>query len=398
MQQKQPDIRIDQFLQLLSSPDEQTCERAARYIIIYSTMAPQMILQNISYIQLFINSLCSVRNPKWSSISALILALSNAINIDQSLLAKVVLPMIQISQTVTKAYFASSDESAHAPFLLPLTQSLEKLFLTQKIKLTPEIFLSISEHCSIGFLPNASYVPFIVKLFPAAIEAIGRIPTQSLERICQPISSPSKDVVICYLTLWSYIMSDLFKANRFDILVTLTSQIGKILEFIEADTFPFSSPANYLLDCIKSSIPERATLATQGASNRDKWLRILKDFILSMMKKEESDKKESDMANVVVKEAPPLKGIEAEFTLVSNKKKPKKCFLFYLPEAKIFAYGPNNDLRKASYLHISERESVTTLDEENIMFITTFKKEKLQFKLNSSHYLQQFCRALSPNH
>lgn len=78
------------------------------------------------------------------------------------------------------------------------------------------------------------------------------------------------------------------------------------------------------------------------------------------------------------------------------KKKTKRFYLYFIPDAKIFAWAPNTDMKQAQYLHLTEIASAK-LDNlnQNLLNVVTFKGESYQFIFNSTIYSKLFSDALN---
>lgn len=390
------------YLRLLSSNNETTNEHAAKFIILQSTINPQLILQSCHDIYILIKSITSTDHPKWGVVSSLVFALSNSINLQLNLFMgnrnpdpnlAMLINLIQISQNITQSYFSSADESCISPFLLPFSQTLKKIF-TNRTVFQRELLLAISDHCAVGFVQGASFIPFLVKSFDNILATFITFPLNDYSRLSQPISSPNKDVVIFYLTLWSCSLPDLLKLP--EALQYLRGQSRKILELIELDEIPFRSPAVYLLDCVKSFSQERSTLVQRGKERKVAWFNALNSYVESTLKqKEETVESYSNPMN----KAKSTSKVQRLFEIPADimvKKKMKRFYLYFVPDAKVFAWSPNTDLKQANYLHITEIESAN-LDNlnQNILNVKTFKNDLYTFQFNSTVYSKLFSDALS---
>lgn len=391
---------ITPYLHLLSSNNELTNENAAKFIIIQSTMNPQLVLQSTSDIFLLIQSLTLTDHPKWGAISSLVLALSNAINLqsnffttnqnpDQS--AQFLITLIQISQNITQSYFSSKDESTIPPFLLPFSQALNRI-LSYRNNITRELLHAISDHCAVGFVPGTSFVPILIKFWDNILSVFQSLSANDFSHFSRPISSPDKGVVIFYLTLWASSMPELIQCR--EALNSLRDQNRRILELIEQDEIPFRSPAAYLLDCFKSFTIERSKLIQIGKENKQEWFKALTSYIkISINEKEEEPSSNSIKKTKTTSKIQRLFEIPADIMI---KKKMKRFYLYFVPDAKIFAWCSNTDLKQAQYLHLTEIESAT-LDSlnQNVLTVTTFKKGNFEFMFNSTVYSQLFMEMLN---
>lgn len=393
------------YLRLLSSNNVTTNEHAAKFIILQSTINPQLILKSCNDIFILIKSITSTDHPKWGVVSSLVFALSNSINLQLNLFMGnrnpdpnlgMLITLIQISQTITQSYFSSADESCISPFLLPFSQTLKKIF-TNRTVFQRELLLAISDHCAVGFVHGASFIPFLVKSFDnilATFLSFLNFPLNDFSRLSQPISSPNKDVVIFYLTLWSCSLPDLLKSP--EVLQYLRGQSRKILELIDLDEIPFRSPAVYLLDCVKSFSQERSTLVQRGKERKVAWFNALNSYIeVSLKQKEETVESYSNPMN----KAKSTSKVQRLFEIPADimvKKKMKRFYLYFVPDAKVFAWSPNTDLKQANYLHITEIESAN-LDNlnQNLLNVKTFKNDLYTFQFNSTVYSKLFSDALS---
>lgn len=390
------------YLRLLSSNDEAANEHAAKLIMLQSTINPQLILQSLNDISTFIKSMTSTDHPKWGVISSLVFALSNSINLQPNLLIgnrnpdpnlQLLTRLIQVSQNITQSYFSSADETCIFPFMLPFSQTIKKV-LANRTVFQRELLLTISSHCAVGFVPGASFIPFLVKSFDAILSAFQTSPINDFNLLSQPISSPNKDVVLFYLTLWSCSLPELLKYP--EALQSLRGQSRKILELIEQDEIPFRSPAVYLLDCIKSFSQERATLIQRGKDRKTGFLTALSSYIeISMNQKEETAESYSTSMNKTKSTSKVQRLIEIPADIMV-KKKMKRFYLYYVPDAKVFAWSPNTDMKQATYLHLTEIESAN-LDnsKQNILNVKTFKNDLYTFQFNSTVYSKLFSDALS---
>ena len=394
--QKQIDPIVP-FLQLLSSSDLDVSDRASKYLIMESTVSPQIINQSVLDIQLFIQSLCVSRKPRWGVVSAISLALANAGSLDPQQIQPSVL--INICRCVTQSYFSAADESSYAPFLTPLVQTVQTALIRRKI--LPDVMVQLAEHAAVGVLQNASLVPAVIKAWPSAVESMQSLLEASkisdAAKLASPISSPDNNAVLCFMTLWATVLPRFLEAKRAEVVQALAPQISKILEFVEQDKYPFSSLANYLLDCIKSSSDERDVLAKNGAAKRDAWFKVLNEFVSNALKKTDTNET-AQPAELVSRDVkvvkPPLKGISVELfeRKIDGKKKkviPKRThYVSYSPEAEILSWSPSLEMKSMECVHKSQIESIVSQPEENSLIISAKKKE-YQFKFNSEHFLQQ---------
>lgn len=401
-QQQQQQESLTPYLRLLSSNDETTNEHAAKFIILLSTINPELVLLSINDIYIFIKSITSTDHPKWGVVSSLVFALSNSINLQPNFFAgnrnpdpnlQYLIKLIQISHIITQSYFSSADESCISPFLLPFSQTLKKILANRTI-FQREILLTISDHCTVGFVPGASFIPVLIKSWENILVTFQTPPLIDFSHFSQPISSPNNDVVIFYLTLWACSLPELIQYP--EALQCLRSQSRRILELIELDEIPFRSPAVYLLDCIKSFNQERTTLVQRGKERKSGWFNALSAYIdVSLKQKEETLESYSNSINKAstTSKIQRLVDIPAD-TMV--KKKMKRFFLYFIPDARIFAWAPNTDMKQAQYLHLSEIESAT-LDNlnQNNLNVHTFKGDSYQFQFNSTLYSKMFSDALS---
>ena len=390
------------YLHLLSSDNELTNEHAAKLIIIKSTINPQLILNATNDIFLFIRSITSVDNPKWGVVSSLILAITNAINLQPNSFMgnanpdpnlQYLVTFIQISQCITQRYFLSTEESCVAPFLLPFSQTLKKI-LSVRTVFPRDPLLSITDHCAVGFVPGASFIPFLVKMWGPIYQTFQSSPVEDFYRLSQPISSSNKEVVIFYLTLWCCSMPEMI--NYQEALNNLRNQNRKLLELIEKDEIPFRSPSVYLLDCIKSFTQERIKLIQIGRDNKNEWVRALTMYIqMTVNEKEEP----IDIHSITSTKAKITSKVERLMEIPADimvKKKTKRFYLYFIPDAKIFAWAPNTDMKQAQYLHLTEIASAK-LDNlnQNLLNVVTFKGESYQFIFNSTIYSKLFSDALN---
>lgn len=390
------------YLHLLSSDNELTNEHAAKLIIIKSTINPQLILNATNDIFLFIRSITSVDNPKWGVVSSLILAITNAINLQPNSFMgnanpdpnlQYLVTFIQISQCITQRYFLSTEESCVAPFLLPFSQTLKKI-LSVRTVFPRDLLLSITDHCAVGFVPGASFIPSLVKMWGPIYQTFQSSPVEDFYRLSQPISSSNKEVVIFYLTLWCCSMPEMIKYQ--EALNNLRNQNRKLLELIEKDEIPFRSPSVYLLDCIKSFTQERIKLIQIGRDNKSEWIRALTMYIqMTVNEKEEP----IDIHSITSTKAKITSKVERLMEIPADimvKKKTKRFYLYFIPDAKIFAWAPNTDMKQAQYLHLTEIASAK-LDNlnQNLLNVVTFKGESYQFIFNSTIYSKLFSDALN---
>ena len=117
-----------------------------------------------------------------------------------------------------------------------------------------------------------------------------------------------------------------------------------------------------------------------------------------------ADKTESQEAQKQAAQASisiqPIERLEAEMN-VKNKR--KKFYLYFYPEPKLFAWGPNTDMKELSFLQISEIESAV-LDECKpskgpvfyILTVTAFKnKEQFKFFLLNQKKSRELTKCLN---
>lgn len=394
------------YLKLLCSEDITTTEQASKLIILQSTVNPKLIVQSIHDISFFLKSLTSSDYPKMNAITGIIMALVNALT--QQNQANQPKPdlcaLVEISQMITQCYFSTPIESSYPPFLLPYTAMLNRLLTTNNL-IPPELLLTICDHCYIGFAPNASFIPFMFKMWNSFQKAVidlrdkpERVNDQ-LYRLSRPISSPNNDVVIFFLVLWSVKMPELIERPQF--IQALAQQSRKILEFVENNTYPFNWPAKYLLACLKSNPPEQPKLIEYANTKKEEFISVLREYMNSSHKAETTEsheaQKQAVQANISIQ---PIERLDAEMN-VKNKR--KKFYLYFYPEPKLFAWGPNIDMKELSFLQTSEIESAV-LDESRpskgpthyILTVTAFKnKEQFKFYLSNPKKSIELTRCLN---
>ncbi|OHT17417.1 hypothetical protein TRFO_12373 [Tritrichomonas foetus] len=375
MSQKQ----LLQYLNFICSPDEDTQRRGMTCLISTSVLQPQIILSGMNEIKLLITSLCVSKSPKWGTISSILLALTNTIKCVPDQIQDQMCTLISISKEITYSFLHSTSlDHAFRPHLFPFVNAISKAFQSG-VTLNIEIFLKISEHCSIGFAPFASFLPVITSNLKTVINLISSCDSQYYPKLADPIESPDIDVTFFYVSIWAISMKTLI--NRPSAIQILMKHTKQLMELSNCEDAMFHEPCQFLLFCCRAlqsqheEIKQKSNLLLPILMDRLKFRENLVYKAIESQMKETQEKPKTFMVQRTVVEVLQKKGRNSKW---------KQFELILADEAKILLWTTHkNLLREGVALHMKDITEVKIIpnnrkevDRDNVIKINTHKKEE----------------------
>lgn len=384
------------YLGLICSDVDQISERGCQMFLVKSITNPEAILQSISEIKIVISSLCAFNHPKWASVSFVLLAISNAVRLTENIPTETLISLINLSQLISNAYIrTTSSDSIFVPNMYPFIQAMNS---RQNMQLNIDLLLAISDHCTTGFIDSVSLVPALVSHFDQIYEIVGTCDQSHYSKLCDPISSSDLDVILFYTTLWACLMYALLESPA--ALQAVSKHANQLLNLINQNEPPFLAPAQFLIDCIKSSINERPALKQDAYNHfgQFKTVLIAAHNSLNPVEVEEPEKFEAPVAKAPEYIVHKTK-VEV-FTKKVMKSKWSVMTLMLDEETKIVMWSENeNIISKGCAVHISDINSVAVvdgtkekkkIDKQFLLRLTLKDATVLNFAFNSSNEANQW--------
>ena len=195
-------------LNTICSEDENSRNRGIKFFISTSITNPDVIISGLNEIKLFITSLSVTKNPRWGTISYILLALTNAIkNISENEITPTeICQLISISQIITYRYLHTTpDYYAYNPYMYSFSRALMDIFSTQsghEKLLHPKVLLKICEHSEIGFISYASFLPLLLANINSIIQFLSTCDSSFYPKFTAPLESPKLEVVFYFTAVW----------------------------------------------------------------------------------------------------------------------------------------------------------------------------------------------------
>lgn len=242
---------ISKLNELFTYPDKpvETQEQLPIYMLAMSLTDSIQFLTYLDSIELFVAAVCASNTPDWGIISVIVICLSNAINQNPDKLPDYINQLIEVSYTITHAYFSTFDNHKQLqPNLNPLACSL---IYNSKSVGTYDLntLFTLAEHCYLGFLPGASLAQIVIDKVSSFAQLIRDGNYEEYVKLSIPLGSQDEFSMISFLLLWIFLLSE---TNHQHAISALTRQIC-VLNKMLARPEPISSCAQFLIDCINSS-------------------------------------------------------------------------------------------------------------------------------------------------
>lgn len=385
-----------QNLSTICSQDSETQRRGLNCLVLTSIIQPQIILSGLNEIKLLLTSLCITKNPKWGSISSILLALTNTVNnLSDQIKEEQICNLISISQFVAYSFLHTTpNDYAFGPHLFSYVTVLSNLFQdsSNTKRLSLNVFLQIIEHCLIGFVPYASLLPILINNFQTVISLLTSCSPSYYTKIAEPLESSDMEIVYFFVSLWTVAMHDLAeKPSAIQALLAHSKTIAslssmKITSILLSDgsklnsSSDFSEPCQFLLMCChaihlqKSDIKQKSDqfmpILIETMNRRQKHsIELLEE----MLKEEEEAKTQKVyMIHRTTAEVTQKKGRQLKW---------KQFDLILADEAKILLWTTSKSLLKDGVgLHMSDLldpkivpKNTKEFDRDNIIRINTKK-------------------------
>ena len=395
------DDEVLSLLKLAASEDPDTSQRASETLIMVASLFPEQVFMHMGEIKLVLASLCCANCVRWGTISAIFLAFANGINTNPLAVETHVVELIEMSKMVTKAYlFTPSLSSSYRPHLLPLVHAMNKALLNNIFKLSLEALLALSDHASIGFVPNASYMPLMVAQTNEVLQIMKNSEPVHYERLCDPISSTDKDVVLFYVSVWAILVGRLHE--RPTIFRALSRKMKWLVELVAENKYPYVMPARYIVDFVKASQQEADELAaswkpvSESAFNS---LDALRRPIRMEIDADVTSEQPAEEAAEEKRQQQPLTiFVEVVKAAKPTGKRGTRCELILLPDARILMWAKKGrEAKEGDAIQLSDITCVefiqppkSTGEVENIVKLTTKRTGVILLYFPSYHTAVQW--------
>ena len=335
------DDEVLSLLSLVASDYPGTSERASQSLIAISSIFPEKVFAHLSDFRLVLASLCAANCVRWGTVSSIFLVFANAINTNPFAVEPHVVELIEMSKMVTQAYlFTPPLNSGYRPHLLPFVHALSKAFCTNVFRLNLEMLLALSDHCAVGFVPNASYIPMMVTQTNDILQLMKNSEPIHYERLCDPISSTDMDVVLFYVSVWAILVGKM--CERPTIFHALSRKMKWLVQLVAENRFPYVMPARYIVDFVKASQREAEELVavwktvSESAFNTLDTLRRPTRPEVDAAAEKEAEAKEAEKK---ARQAPLQTVVEVVKGQKSSGKKGQRHDLFLLPEIDLLMWS-----------------------------------------------------------
>lgn len=378
-------------LSLLCSEDSSIRRSASSAFVSLSFAQPEQLTSSVSEIKLVILSLCATPLPFWGTISSVVFALANAINLHPASLRASLIDYIEISKIVTRTAFAQCGDNDRFPQILSYyAQSLIKNY-GSGFQITREIILSVSAHCLLGFLPCSSLVQLLVVKFQQVLIIAKEMGNDDLMELAKPLACADEMIINFYLALWVNLMASLLE-NPFAVQAIRTQSLA-LFSLTKSH-----EDAKVLVNIFKASPKEKAALSSD-----------IRNYAEAALRKLKVSRKKSEIATF--KKDAPKQGMSSHFEIhiaevsvlvqkaIPKKLKSKKWTdgqeVRLVEEASILFWRKKNGY-KATALQCSDIENVSLLqksgdkgagkqeskidcDVENVIMIQTLSSKQFVF-------------------
>lgn len=362
-------------LNFICSSNKSTSYRSLNFILNMSLLNPSVIISNIDAIKLLISTLSHSREPNWGTISSIIIALSNAVSICSGIQQETMVKLINISYEITNSFLhTTSIDYVFRPHMFPFIDTIFQKINNGEIKMSLDILLAISDHCSIGFLPYVTFIPVLLASFQQIESIVLDCDATYYDRLTMPIESPDIEVVFFYISLWVIVIKDLITRPR--LIQSLMRHSKTLLEYSESSDSALSKTSRFLLDCVKALTPQISEVKRISEENRTKLLTLL-------------EKRMAYKNELLGKELMKPKNNQKTYFLfrttgevfMKKGKKWKQYEIVIVEEARIFMWSDNKSrLHDGVAIHKSEIKDVILCpqkskeyDKENIIKINMKK-------------------------
>lgn len=400
-----------QNLNIICSFDGETQKRGLDCLISTSVIQPEIILSSLNEIKLLLTTLCITNNPRFGSISSILLALSNSVNsLSDQIKEEHICHLISISQVVAYSFLHTTpDDYAFGPQLFLYVNSLLQLFqgIHNSKRLTLTVFLKIIEHCKSGFAPYASLLPILTTNFQTVISLLITCNTVYYPKIAEPLELSDMNVVYFFVALWTAAMHDISeKPSAIQALLahsktiatlssmkitsillsdsSLTTKIDSSIIKTNSNTKPdssdFSEPCKFLLLCCHALKSQRSDIKQKSMEFMPVLIETMErqqaqtlNALKELMKEEEEAKTQKIyMVHRTTAEVTQKKGRQLKW---------KQFDLILADEAKILLWTTSKSLLKdGSALHMSDLletkivpKNTKDIDRVNVIRINTQK-------------------------
>jgi len=217
-------------LNYVLSSDPEVSYSSSKYLFSLACTNSALFLKCFPEIRIVVLSCCSSSYPQWSVISVLILAISIALNKDQTKIEDFIMDLVELSYEITFAVRSFPGlNSGYYPDLSLLSQTVKRAFLNGNC-LTDDLICAIAKHSTIGFLPFASLYEGIgnaIHIAKISVSRSSKIETV-FPRILEPIKSEDPSISYFFLTFSCLVLGQLQGDNP-SIIRTLSDNISTLI-------------------------------------------------------------------------------------------------------------------------------------------------------------------------
>lgn len=387
-----------EMLNLFYSPNERVRTRACKYLFSIAFTDPKSVVTHIPEIHLLISSLCSASVLPWGTITSLCNAISIAVNVTREVTDAVFADLVEISYEVTQTVFTANNESEYnAAILWPIADVIVAFYKPSKISI--DLFLAITDHCVLGFLPQASLIRILVDRFPHHIEPLDNLPSETYEKLAKPLSSQDDQIVQFYLVLWTWMMKTM--TDRPIVVRALATQADRLVLLMGKREF--SELARVLVDCIRLSPIDKREVGKLAAEKCERAINRLKGTQSFDSKRRNSEYLNTSKDTKSYSCLTTNGEIQSMTKGIGKRKKWNKRHLVLLEEAGVLFWSTApNLMQKGGAFHLSEIRDWALLPEgskeqgkENVMRILTRTKEEILIAFQSYNIANTWKNAIS---
>lgn len=260
-------------LSLMASSDPNILLTASDLFIEFSFKDPNTVFKYLDEVELLLISICSSNAQRWCVVSSILFGLSHVVNQIPTTLKKRLHTFIRISHQISQAFLSSySHSSYNFPIQFYFVEAILNNF-DKSWKLSKTSFLQITENCTIGSVCKTTFLHLLILKFEDVLEMALKFEYDELMLTVQHISSPDKNVMRFYLTLWVCLMVE--KIEDSVAIRVLRTQSEALLK-IKKNPDDYQVAAEYLFDIVKTPLKCQKDMVLKGMEIKEKVCNLLK--------------------------------------------------------------------------------------------------------------------------
>jgi hypothetical protein len=367
------DVDVAPLLRLIASDVSEISDRGSQLFILRAAHAPDIVVKLILELKLLITSLCCADPPRWGTVSSIVLAFSNALAIQPAAISSCIADLLEIYRIISGAYLNAPLNWSLRPHLLPLVQAISKGF-GGPLKMNIDLLLTLTEQCTIGFVPSASFVPLMTQRSSDIVGVIVTCDPVHYVKLTEPIASDIEPVVRIYVLIWGIAVGKLL--DRPPAMLALARHAQRLLSILSGVDTTLHVAAKFILDCVKATPPQLASLAKvkQEAAQVIQSSLTAPPPTMAALTRSVPLARKADVPKTPTgpvagaAPAPPARDLTVHETPVeinqSNKLKKKivKCNLTILPDAGILMWAAGKEAHQGDSMDLVDIQSVLAFE------------------------------------